>query len=109
MVKDILTGAGFVENETYKEVRFLKPPRVTYAVYLDARDVRGPDNLNALIEHDVSIELYEYQPDPSAEQRIEEQFDRLGIPYEKQTRYWLQSEQLYQVIYDFTYIEKRRI
>ena len=41
MVDKILTGAGFVLNETYRETRFLKPPRKTYAVYNDDCDNRG--------------------------------------------------------------------
>ena len=36
MVKQILTGAGFVENKTFKETRFLNPPKSTYAVYMDS-------------------------------------------------------------------------
>ena len=34
MVKEILTAAGFVENKTFKETRFLRPPKETYAVFL---------------------------------------------------------------------------
>lgn len=109
MVHKILTSAGFVINQTYKETRFLKPPRETFAVFLDACEIRGADNVNGIEDHDYSIELYEYTPDPEAEKRIEAQFDLYGIPYEKQTRYWVQDEQLYQVIYDFSYTIKRRL
>lgn len=63
MVHKILTGAGFVLNSTYRETRFLKPPKSTYAVYNDTRTVRGPDNINAIVSHEVNIELYEYAPD----------------------------------------------
>jgi len=107
MVNRILTGAGFVLNETYKETRFLKPPKKTYAVYDDTRLSRGPDGLNLIIEHDVRVELYEYAPDPEAETRIENELDSLGIEYTKNSRYWIQEEQLYQVIYEFSYIEKK--
>ena len=107
MVNKILTGAGFVLNSTYCETRFLKPPKSTYAVYSDTLTIRGPDNVNALVEHDVNIELYEYKPDRAKEASIEAQFDALGMPYIKQSRYWIHDEQLYQVIYEFSYIEKK--
>lgn len=106
MVDKILSGAGFVLNKTYKETRFLKPPSTTYAIYNDSYDRRGADDLNLLTEHDVTIELYEYSPDPEAEKRIEDQCDALDVEYTRQDRYWIQEEQLYQVIYEFSYIKK---
>ena len=107
MVNTILSGAGFVLGETYKETRFLKPPSITYAIYGDYQVHRGADDINLLTDHDITIELYEYKPDPDAERRIEAQFDKLGIEFEKQARYWIQEEQLYQVVYEFSYIEKK--
>lgn len=106
MVKEILTLAGFVENETFKETRFLKPPKSTYAVYMDSYERRGADSLNLIKDHEYTIELYSYKADPGAEARIEKVFDTLGIEYEKESRYWIQEEQLYQVVYSFNYIEK---
>lgn len=106
MVDKILTGAGFVLNKTYKETRFLQPPSKTYAIYNDSYNRRGADDLNLLTEHTITIELYEYSPDPEAEKRIEDQFDALGVEYSRQDRYWIQEEQLYQVIYEFDYIKK---
>ena len=102
MVNQILTATGI----PYKESRFLKPPTTTYAIYNDAIERRGGDSINLLSQHDVSIELYEYAPDPEAEKAIEDQFDALGIEYTKAPRYWIQEEQLYQVVYDFTYHSK---
>lgn len=106
MVKDILTIAGFVEGKTFKETRFLKPPVGTYAIYLDSYNRRGSDDLNLIKEHTYTIELYSNTPDPGAELRIETALDNAGIDYEKQERYWIQEEQLYQVVYNFDYIEK---
>ena len=106
MVNKILSGAGVIKDKTYRETLCLKPPRETYAVYLDSVNRRGGDTVNLIKEHDYSIELYEYAPDPEAEARIEAQFDAYGIEYTKQSRYWIQSEQLYQVVYDFSFIEK---
>lgn len=106
MVKRVLTGAGFVEDKTFKETRFLKPPKVTYAVYMDSFTRRGADGLNLIKDHDYTIELYSYSPDPEAEARIEKTLDELGLEYDKDDRYWIQEEQLYQVIYTFNFIEK---
>lgn len=107
MVNKILTDAKFVKDETYRETMFRDSPSETYAVFNDSRDVRGSDDLNMIVDHDVTIELYEYTPDPEAEARIESAFDAHSIAYNKQSRYWIQSEQLYQTIYEFNYVEKK--
>lgn len=109
MVNSILTGAGFVKNQTYKESFFRSPPKTTYAVYLDSIESRGADTLNLIKDHSVTIELYEYAPDPEAEKRIEEELDARAIEWIKQPRYWIQSEQQYQVIYEFEYIDKKGV
>ena len=106
MVKQVLTDAGFVENKTFKETRFLKAPTTTYAVFLDSFTRRGADGLNLIKDHDYTIELYSYKPDPDAEARIEASLDALGLEYDKDERYWIQGEQLYQTIYTFNFIEK---
>ena len=106
MVRQVLNNAGFVEGKTYKETRFLKPPTTTYAVFMDSYVRRGGDNVNLIKDHDYTIELYSYKPDPKAEEKIEKSLDELGLEYDKAERYWLQEEQLYQVLYTFNYIEK---
>lgn len=106
MVKKILTGAGFVEDETFKETRFLSPPKTTYALYMDSFTGRGPDGLNLIKDHTSTIELYSNKADPTAEANIEKMLDKYGIEYDKSERYWLESEQLYQVVYTFNFIEK---
>lgn len=102
MVDKILNATGI----PYKESRYLKPPTTTYAVYMDAITRRGADNLNMITQHDVTIELYEYEKDPESEALLESQFDALGIEYYKESRYWIQEEQLYQVVYEFSFTEK---
>jgi hypothetical protein len=54
------------------------------------------------------MELYEDRPDDATETALEAAIAAEGLQYSKQDRYWLQSEQQYQVIYEFTYNEKRR-
>ena len=109
MVDEILQGAGLVLNKTYKETRFLKPPATTYAIYNDTVTRRGADTKNCMKEHEVNIELYEYKPDPTMEEAVETQLDAHALQFIKQNRYWIDSEQLYQVIYEFTYIEKEDV
>lgn len=106
MIHEILTEAGFVLNETYKEAFFIKPPKTTYAVYTEAIERRGGDLMNSGKYHDVTIEVYEYAPDPDKEQAIEQAFDERGIKYTKQARYRIVEENLYQIIYEFDYFEK---
>ena len=102
MVDKILKPTGI----PYKESRFLKPPEKTYAVFNDAIERRGGDNINLVTSHDITIELYEYKIDSKAEKAIESQLDAYGIEYRKEPRYWIQEEQLFQVVYEFSYINK---
>lgn len=106
MVKRILTGAGFIEDESFKETRFLNPPAGTYAIYLDSFTRRGADSANYIKEHYCTIELYSEIPDPDAEARIEAQLDANAVEYEKEARYWIEEEQLFQVVYTFEHTEK---
>lgn len=108
MIKNILKAAGFIENETFRKSRFISPPAGSYAVYMDDIITDGPDGENAIKTHNYTVELYEPTPDDAIEQAIENAIDAAGLRWTKQDRYWLQDEQLYQVIYEFTHIEKRR-
>lgn len=101
-VVDILTASGV----QYRQTRWTRPPSGTYAVYMDDLDVDGPDYLNRITTHNITIELYETAPDDTSEAAIETALDEAGQHYTKQARYWIQSEQLYQVIYEFTYFTK---
>ena len=106
MVDNILTAAGVV----HRRARFPHPPKGTYAVWFDDLTTDGPDGLpSRVIQHDCTVEVYEPAPDDDAEAAIEAALNASGLQWAKQARYWLQSEQLYQAIYECTYIEKRRL
>lgn len=105
MVNDILRTAGVA----YRKTRFPQPPADTYAVYMDDVDTDGADGLNLIEIHDITVELYESAPDDAAEAAMEAAMDAAGVRWRKQDRYWLQDEQRYQVIYEFTYHKKRRV
>lgn len=105
MVKEIVAAAGIQGRGS----RFIKPPAGTYAVWFDDLDTDGADGMPPCIfKHSVKIELYEPKKDDAAEAALEAQMSAAGLLWTKQDRLWIQSEQMYQVIYEFSYIEKRR-
>ena len=104
MVDRILTAAG-VQG---RRGRFTPPLPATYAVWADNVTTDGPDGAPRILRHDTSLELYESKPDDKAEAAIEAAIAAEGLQYTKQDRYWIRSEQMYQVIYEITYYEKRR-
>ena len=103
MVTDILTASGI----KYRRGRFTGKAPATYAVYMDDITTDGPDGRPWVLRHDVTVELYENKPDDAAEAAIEAAIAGAGLQWTKQDRYWLQTEQLYQVIYEFTFYEKK--
>lgn len=105
MIDTILTASGV----NYKKARFAAPPSGSYAVYTDDIETDGPDGINAIFKHHITVELYESTPDDATEAAIEAALDEAGLVWTKQDRFWIQTEQRYQVIYEFDYIEKRRI
>lgn len=105
MITEILDASGI----QYRRSRFPSPPGETYAVYMDQQSADGPDGLNLIFTHDITVEVYEPAPDDAAEKALEDAINCRGLPWTKQDRYWLQDVQRYQVIYEFTYIEKRRV
>jgi hypothetical protein len=105
MVKEIVTAAGIKERGS----RFVKPPAGIYAVWHDDIETDGPDNMPPLIfKHSVTLEVYEPKKDDAKLAPLERELSARGLHWTKQDRLWIQSEQMYQTIYEFTYIEKRR-
>lgn len=114
MVKEILAAAGIKERGS----RHTKPPAGTYAVWFDDIDTDGPDSLPpvaykygappAVLKHSGRLEVYEPKKDDKAIAELEAQLCARGLHWTKQDRLWIQSEQMYQTIYEFTYTEKRR-
>lgn len=105
MIRDILSELKI----NFQETRFRQPPKSTYAVYFDAQTFRGADGKNNLIEHLYTVELYAYKIDVEAETALETALDNRGLSFEKSDRQWLDTEQLYLIIYTFEYLEKRSI
>ena len=104
MIKEILKAAAVL----HWPGRCSAPPACTYAIYFDNVTADGADGRNLVFTHDAMVELYEPKHDDKTESAIEAELNARGIPWTKQARYWLQNVQRYQVIYEFSYIEKRR-
>ena len=104
MIETILKAAGLLAWQG----RAAHPPVETYAVYFDDVTADGPDGYNRIFTHNVTVELYEPTQDDNAEAAVEAELNARGIPWTKQARYWLDDVRRYQVIYEFSYIEKRR-
>ena len=104
MLNEILTATAL----PHKAGRYADPPATTYAITFDEVEASGPDGHNLILQHDCMVELYELQPDDAAEAAMEAALNARGIPWSKQARYWLNDIKRYQVVYEFTYIEKRR-
>ena len=106
MVNKILKASGV----PYRRGRFTAGKVKTYAVYTDDKSTDGSDGAEVLVvRHDIIVELYEDKPDDASEAAIERAITAAGLQWTKQDRYWLQTEQQYQVVYEFYYFEKVRI
>ena len=112
MIETILTASGI----PFRQGRYPDPPAKTYAVYFDNQEIDSADPVTPvttwgfplIVRHDAEVELYEPKPDPDAEAALEAELTARGAPWTKQDRYWLQNVQRYQIIYEFSYTEKRR-
>lgn len=105
MVNEIMNASGVLHRRN----RFVRPPKTTYAVWADLISTDGADGMSpCLFTHDVTIQMFEYEPDDAAEAALEKAMGDAGMFWTKRDRDWIENEQCYQVTYDFTYVEKRR-
>lgn len=108
LIETILTTAGI----NHRRNRFIKPPAGTYAVWMDDVRTTGADRLQTgsytgkVYDHNVTIELYEPDPDDAAEALLESALDDAGLDWQKQDRLWLDTEQVYEAAYDIEYYDK---
>lgn len=104
MIKTILQAANVPGREGWYDI----PPKGNYVLYYDDVTTDGPDGFPWIRRHDVTLELYEPIADPDVEAALEAAISAQGLQWTKQARYWLKDLKRYQVIYEFTYFEKRR-
>ena len=74
------------------------PPYITY--YYPGTDNFSADGIVYLPINEVDVELYDEKKNPEAEHKIEAFLTENGIFYEKQ-EYYIESEKMIQVIYEF--------
>ena len=79
-------------------------PSPPYLVYLFAySDDLMADNINYAEISNFQIELYTAKKDLVAEKNVQDKLKELSLPYRK-TEVWLESEKLYQIIYEIQLI-----
>lgn len=87
------------------EERFIIPPPLPYLLFMEARDIGGADNRNCIASRDISIELYSSKVDHASEQLIENLLNEKAMSF-KMDRVWIDTEEMYETIYDFNFVEK---
>lgn len=102
-IKTWLESTGY--NTT--EERFSKPPALPYIVFIEDINVRGGDNENCIEERKINVELYSDKINKVAEKAIEDLLNEKSIEYKKE-RIWIDTENFFQTVYDFNFIEKFR-
>lgn len=92
----------------WKELRYIKMPPLPYNIFIDDTSYRGADNLNNIIEHNISLEHYSETIDNENEKIIEDFLNEEELHFEK-NREWLNDEELYVTVYELeTFLEKVR-
>jgi hypothetical protein len=83
---------------------FDDPPQPPYIVHLFAysSDLMA-DNQNYVEVSNFQIELYTSKKDLTAERKVQDKLKELQLPYAK-TETWIDSEKLFQVIYEIQLI-----
>lgn len=102
VIDDILKSVGV----PYKETMFQRTPAGDYIVYNIEVDADGSDDENCIFTNAATLEVYEEKSNPKLETAIEARLNATGLKWSKQSRYWIQEAQRYQVIYEFTWITK---
>ena len=80
-----------------KELRYLKPPKLPYFLFVNNKIHRGADLLNNIIENNITIERYrDYnnETDLKEIQKVDKLLNDNYYTFEKQTE-WLNSEGMY--------------
>lgn len=101
---DIETWLETTELKVSEE-QFIKPPPLPYIIFMENTDVSGADNKNCIASRDLSVELYSSKVDHASEKLIEDLLNTKAIGYVKD-RTWLDTEMMFQTVYDFNFVEK---
>lgn len=108
MINTILTASGLLYRHGSSPARL---PAGTFVYVFDDVELDTPDRvtppagawLPCICHHDVRLEVYELEADPTAEAALEAQIKAHGLSFKKHDREWLQSVQRYLVNYELSY------
>lgn len=102
----MLDVQAWLENTelSVKRLRFLKPPSFPYIVWLESSETRGADDKNLIKSRNITVELY-FETESDAEVKVEALLNALPVEFSKDT-VWLESEKMYETIYNFELEEK---
>lgn len=96
-----MLDAKFSGKVAYKSFPIGNVPALPYVVYFcDYTDNFGADNIVYTPYQHINIELYSAQKDEASEAKIETALTSNDIFYEKTFEDFIDSEQLYEVVYE---------
>ena len=106
-LKEKLNATGLpVAYSHFIETESFRPPQPPYITYLEAPSSNFfADNKTYKKVINVDIELYTNKKDLESEAKIEKMLDENDIPYETNET-WIETEKLYQRIYEIGVIPK---
>ena len=98
-IVELLTALGIpFAYDHFAEGECPEPPFICYL--FPGSDNFGADGKVYYKINNVNIELYTDKKEPSVEQELEDALDAASIFYDK-TEVWIDSEKLYEVLYQF--------
>jgi len=100
-IKEWLEAIGLKVSEE----EFSMPPPFPYIIFRDATGISGSDNRNCIADRGISVELYSLKVDHISEQSIENLLNEKPVSF-KRDRVWIDTEKMFETIYDFNFVEK---
>lgn len=95
----ILQSSGIPFRYHHFNTDSLPPlPRGVY-MFDDATSVRA-DGITAMLIDNIRIELYTAAKEPETEQMLEKVLTDAGIPFDKVDELFIQTEKMYEIIYE---------
>ena len=101
-VKEMLEETGLKVAEDC----FLRAQALPQIVFLEKSNCNGADNKVFILERDITVELYSSRINREKENELEEIFIKNYIDFRK-NRIWIDSEKVFQTVYDFSLYEKK--
>lgn len=103
LLSELLESTGY--PVAYRE--FKKAPSIPYIVYMRDNDtnISSDHKVHGKVKY-YTVEFYTDKKDPTAESKVEALLETIDPDYSTNETY-IQSEELYQIIYEIKIIERR--